>query len=110
MDRGKLFVQERFGTHGLIDAEKLKKYIELTRFPVPQNLDDAKDTKGMPALVRAADLLGQLAGMFITTVFYMLDPRYLQKIAALYYEFSETGTAAKLGYKNPGDLRKNCTI
>jgi len=95
VDRGKLFVAERFADHKIIDAEKLKKYIELTRFPVPNN-EDALDTKGFPALVRAADLIGQLA-----------DTRYLQKIAALYYEFYETGTAQKLGYKNQGDLKNN---
>jgi phosphoketolase len=31
----------------------------------------------------------------------------LKKIGALFYEFEETGTNAVLGYKHPGDLRKN---
>jgi hypothetical protein len=44
--------------------------------------------------VRAADLIGQLA-----------DPHYLRKLPALFYEFLETGTAARLGYNTPGDLR-----
>jgi hypothetical protein len=48
-----------------------------------------------PGLVRAADLIGQLS-----------DPRYLQKIAALFYEFEETGQNRVLGYQNPGDLRE----
>eukprot|EP00818_Percolomonas_sp_WS_P002670 CAMPEP_0117450364 /NCGR_PEP_ID=MMETSP0759-20121206/8429_1 /TAXON_ID=63605 /ORGANISM="Percolomonas cosmopolitus, Strain WS" /LENGTH=271 /DNA_ID=CAMNT_0005242881 /DNA_START=303 /DNA_END=1118 /DNA_ORIENTATION=+ len=94
VDRGKLFIEERFKDHKLIDVNIIKRNMELTRFPVP-NTDDHADTKGFPGLVRAADLIGQMA-----------DPRYLQKISALFYEFQETGTAKALGYKTPGDLRK----
>lgn len=94
VDRGKLFVEERFGGHRLIDAELIKRNIELTRFPVPTD-DDHQDTVNYPGLVRAADLIGQLS-----------DPRYLQKISALFYEFEETGQNQVLGYKNPGDLRQ----
>ena len=95
VDRGKLFIQERFGGHRLIDAELIKCNIELTRFPVPSD-EDHKDTFNYAGLVRAADLIGQLS-----------DPRYLQKIGALFYEFEETGTNTALGYRNPGDLREN---
>lgn len=95
VDRGKLFVDERFGGHKLIDAYVIKDNIELTRFPVPAD-EDHQDTRNYPGLVRAADLIGQLS-----------DPRYLQKISALFYEFEETGTNKVLGYRNPGDLRKN---
>jgi hypothetical protein len=95
VDRGKLFIGERFGQHKLIDAEVIKKNIELTRFPIP-NAEDHQDTKNYPGLLRAADLIGQLG-----------DPRYLKKIPALYYEFEETGVNQLLGYKNPGDLRNN---
>ncbi|OKH35863.1 metal-dependent phosphohydrolase [[Phormidium ambiguum] IAM M-71] len=95
VDRGKLFIQERFGCHKIINAEIIKKNIELTRFPVPKD-EDHQDTKEYPGLVRAGDLIGQLS-----------DPRYLQKISALFYEFEETGTNKTLGYKNPSDLRKN---
>ncbi len=95
VDRGKLFINERFGGHRLIDAEVIKRNIELTRFPVPKD-DDHQDTINYPGLVRAADLIGQLS-----------DPRYLQKISALFYEFEETGAIKALNYKNPGDLRKN---
>ncbi len=94
VDRAKLFVQERFGGHQLIDAEIIKRNIELTRFPVPK-ADDHQDTMHYPGLVRAADLIGQLS-----------DPRYLKKICALYYEFEETGTTTALGYNHPGDLRQ----
>ncbi|MGC1246060.1 MAG: metal-dependent phosphohydrolase, partial [Spirulinaceae cyanobacterium] len=78
-----------------IDSEVLKNNIELTRFPVP-NDDDHNSTSSFPGLVRAADLIGQLS-----------DPRYLQKIPALYYEFEEIGTNKALNYRNPGDLRSN---
>lgn len=93
VDRGKMFVSERFGGHKLIDAERVKRNIELTRFPVPA-AEDYQDTVNYPGLVRAADLIGQLS-----------DPRYLQKVAALFYEFEETGQNQILGYRNPGDLR-----
>jgi hypothetical protein len=95
VDRGKQFVEERFGGHNLIDSEALKRNIELTRFPVPKD-EEHKDTVNYPGLARAADLIGQLS-----------DPRYLQKIPALFYEFEETGVNKTLGYRNPGDLRKN---
>ena len=95
VDRGKLFIEERFGSHELIDAEAVKLNIELTRFPVPAD-EDHSDTVNYPGLVRAADLIGQLG-----------DPRYLQKISALFYEFEETGANKTLGYRNPGDVRSN---
>jgi hypothetical protein len=95
VDRGKLFVEERFGGHGLLDAEVIKANIELTRFPVPLDTDH-QDTRNYPGLVRAADLIGQLS-----------DPRYLHKIPALYYEFEETGVNKALGYRHPEDLRRN---
>jgi hypothetical protein len=95
VDRAKLFVDERFGGHRLIDAEIIKHNIELTRFPVPA-LEDHQETTNYPGLIRASDLIGQLS-----------DPRYLKKISALFYEFEETGVNQALGYRHPGDLRKN---
>jgi hypothetical protein len=97
VDRSKLFVRERFGKQSLreIDAELIVSFIEMTRFPVPDD-DFYKDTKGYPGLVRAADLIGQLG-----------DPNYLRKIPALFYEFEELGANTKLGYKNPGDMRRS---
>src|SRR4028119_688868 len=71
VNRGKLFIKERFGTHNLIDAEAIADYIELTRFPVPAD-EEHSDTANYPGLVRAADLIGQLS-----------DPHYLKKIPAL---------------------------
>ncbi|MEE3719525.1 Npun_R2479 family HD domain-containing metalloprotein [Tumidithrix elongata RA019] len=95
VDRAKLFISERFGGHSLIDAERICRNIELTRFPVPKT-GDHQDTTGFPGIVRSADLIGQLS-----------DPRYLKKIGALYYEFEETGVNKALGYSHPGDLRRN---
>lgn len=94
VDRAKLFIDERFGGHKLIDSEAIKRNIELTRFPVPQE-GDHQDTKNYPGLIRASNLIGQMS-----------DPRYLKKANALFYEFEETGVNQALGYQNPGDLRK----
>jgi hypothetical protein len=93
VDRGKLFILERFGGHPIIDAETIRANIELTRFPVPYDTD-YQDTSHYPGLLRAADLIGQLA-----------DPHHMRKFSALFYEFEETGMNKKLGYKHPADLR-----
>ncbi|HEY9610214.1 Npun_R2479 family HD domain-containing metalloprotein [Allocoleopsis sp.] len=98
VDRAKLFIDERFGGHKLIDAEVIKHNIELTRFPVPKE-GDHQDTVNFPGLIRASDLIGQMS-----------DPRYLKKISALYYEFEETGVNQALGYRHPGDLRRNYSM
>jgi hypothetical protein len=95
VDRGKLFVEERFGNHLLIDTQAVKRNVELTRFPVPKD-EKHLDTVNCPGLARAADLIGQLS-----------DPRYLLKIPALFYEFEETGANKTLGYLTPDDLRQN---
>lgn len=95
VDRGKLFIEERFRGHTLLDIEVIKRNIELTRFPIPKQ-EDHCDTTGYPGLVRASDLIGQLS-----------DLRYLQKITALFYEFKETGVTEILGYRHPGDVRQN---
>ena len=59
---------------------------------VPDDGDHA-ETDTEAGLVRAADLIGQLA-----------DPYYPRKLNALYYEFTETGVADALGYGSPADL------
>lgn len=92
VDRGKLFIRERFGGHPTIDAEKIVQNIELTRFPVPTDADH-RDTSTLKGLVRSADLIGQLA-----------DLGYRRKLPALFHEFKETGTAERLGYHTPADL------
>ncbi len=95
VDRGKLFIDERFGGHSFINPEIIKENIELTRFPVPGR-EDRGDDGSFSSLVRAADLIGQLS-----------DLGYLRKIPRLFAEFAETGVASELGYKTPSDLRKN---
>lgn len=95
VDRGKIFVRERLGPLEALDVERLTAAIELTRFPVPQDGDhDATDTE--PGLLRAADLIGQLA-----------DPNYMRKINALFREFEETGIAEELGYHTPAGLAES---
>ena len=91
--RSKMFVRERFGKVTLFDHRVIEANIEHTRFPVP---DDGVHATGddYPSLVRAADLIGQMA-----------DIDYLRKVSFLYQEFSETGTAGALGYTSAADLR-----
>jgi len=92
IERSKIAVRERFASHPVIDAERLARAIELTRFPVPDD-DDHKETDTEAGLVRAADLIGQLG-----------DPFYPRKLNALFYEFEEIGCNARLGYKSPADI------
>jgi hypothetical protein len=93
--RSKLFVHERFGKVALVhlDTAEIQANIEHTRFPVPENEQHAP-TNDFPGLLRAADLIGQLA-----------DINYLCKTAALFNEFRETGTSDKLKYNSAADLR-----
>ncbi|MFO1036340.1 MAG: hypothetical protein U1E45_05815 [Geminicoccaceae bacterium] len=92
IERGKLAVRARLGGQTNIDAERIARAIERTRFPVPEGADHA-GTSDEAGLVRAADLIGQLA-----------DPLYLRRAVNLFHELNETGVAAKLGYANPADL------
>ena len=95
--RSKLFVRERFGKVALshLDTREIEENIEHTRFPVPGD-EEHQSTDDFPGLLRAADLIGQLA-----------DINYLRKTSALFNEFRETGTADKLKYKTAADLRAN---
>lgn len=92
IERGKIYARERFTGSKYVDEERIIRSIELTRFPVPDH-GDYLETESEAALVRAADLIGQMA-----------DPFYHRKINALYHEFVEIGMADKLNYKNPADL------
>ncbi len=92
VDRGKIFIHERAEVIGGLDPERVARAIELTRFPVPAD-DDHRETASEAGLVRAADLIGQLA-----------DPDYLRKQTALFYELLEIGLAPRLGYTCPADL------
>ncbi len=92
VDRSKIVVRARFRAVPSVDADRIARAIEMTRFPVP---DDGAhgDTDSEPGLVRAADLIGQLA-----------DPFYLRRMNALYSEFTETGMAERCGYASPADM------
>jgi len=93
VDRAKVYMTERFGNDEHLDIDILTRNIERTRFPVP-NEEDHQESTDIPGLLRAADLIGQLA-----------DPHYIRKISALFAEFKETGQAAKMSYTNAADLR-----
>ncbi len=95
--RSKLFVRERFGKLGLtqINSGQIEANIENTRFPVPKDEQHAI-TGDFPGLLRAADLIGQLA-----------DINYLRKTSALFSEFRETGASKALNYNSAADLRAN---
>ncbi|MEM6887451.1 MAG: metal-dependent phosphohydrolase [Pseudomonadota bacterium] len=92
VDRGKIYARKRFSQSNMIDEERIAAAIEYTRFPVPDDPEYAETTTER-ALVRAADLIGQIA-----------DPFYHRKISGLFHEFAETGLAEKLGYETPMDL------
>ncbi len=91
VDRSKLFVMDRMAKIDLLDAERIARAIEFTRFPSPHEPDDKDNEEG--SLVRAADLIGQLG-----------DPHYLRKANALYFEFEEVGMNKQFGYTSPADL------
>jgi hypothetical protein len=92
IDRGIIYARERFADSDMIDEDRIAAAIDYTRFPVPQDPRFA-ETDSEPALVRAADLIGQMG-----------DPFYHRKINGLYHEFVEIGLARQLGYDSPIDL------
>jgi hypothetical protein len=73
VDRSKLFVKERLAGSDRLDAERVARMIEFTRFPAPEGQNDG-ELDSETGLVRAADLIGQLG-----------DPRYLRKVNALFH-------------------------
>jgi len=91
VERSKMFVMDRIATIDVLDAARIARAIEFTRFPTPSEEHDQENEEGL--LLRAADLIGQLG-----------DPHYLRKASALYYEFEEVGMNKQLGYSSPADL------
>ena len=96
VDRSKLFAVERLDAVDQIDATRVARAIEYTRFPYAAAStneldDDLDDEEGL--LLRAADLIGQLG-----------DPNYMKKSNALFYEFEEIGLNKSLGYATPADV------
>jgi len=90
VDRSKLFVMDHLANSNVVEAARISRAIEFTRFP-PVEADDQDEEDGL--LLRAADLIGQLG-----------DPHHLRKANALYYEFEEVGMNRQLGYTSPADL------
>ena len=75
-----------------VPTANIARAIESTRFPVPTD-EDHRETKTEAGLVRAADLIGQLA-----------DPFYPRKLNALFHELDEIGCARQFGYQSPADI------
>ena len=92
VERSKLFVLDRLADAEELDGALIAGAIEHTRFPFPSPADD-HNIDEWAALLRAADLVGQLG-----------DPHYLRKANALYYEFEEIGLNRQLGYGSPADM------
>src|SRR6266849_5118299 len=93
VERSMLFVLDRFATVEELDGARVARAIGFTRFPYSSSTDEIEDVDEEGALLRAADLIGQLG-----------DPHYLRKANALYYEFEEAGLNRQLGYGSPADL------
>ena len=95
VDRSKIFAAERLDPVEEIDAARVARAIEYTRFPYTtpprQDSDDLDEEEGL--LLRAADLIGQLG-----------DPNYMKKSNALFHEFEEVGLNKALGYDTPADV------
>jgi hypothetical protein len=92
VDRSKMFAMERIAGVAKLDENRIARAIEGTRFPVSIP-SEGEEIDEEAALLRAADLIGQLG-----------DPHYIRKANALYYEFEESGLNRQLGYSSPADL------
>lgn len=92
VDRSKMYAMERIEGMPQLDKHRIACAIEGTRFPasIPSEQEECDEEA---ALLRAADLIGQLG-----------DPHYIRKANALYYEFEEAGLNRQLGYSSPADL------
>jgi hypothetical protein len=92
VERSKLFVLDRTAAVEELDGARIARAIGFTRFPY-SSLPDEEEIDEEGALLRSADLIGQLG-----------DPHYLRKANALYYEFEEIGLNKQLGYESPADI------
>ncbi|MBF0310137.1 MAG: metal-dependent phosphohydrolase [Magnetococcales bacterium] len=92
VERSQLFVLDRFGKVGYLNAQEIADMIAMTKFP-KVSLPPSRITL-LGRLTRGADLIGQMA-----------DIHYLRKTAALFHEFQEIGVDKVLGYSSPADLR-----
>jgi hypothetical protein len=92
VDRSKMFVMERLEGVAVLDKRRITRAVEGTRFP-SSFPSEGEEIDEEAALLRAADLIGQLG-----------DPHYIRKANALYHEFEEAGLNRQLGYSSPADL------
>jgi hypothetical protein len=92
VDRSKLFAMDRTVGVEMLDPDRIARAVEGTRFPASIPLPGER-IEEEPAILRAADLIGQLG-----------DPHYIRKANALYVEFEEAGLNRQLGYNSPADL------
>jgi hypothetical protein len=92
VERSMLFVLDRIAGVEELDGARIARAIGFTRFPYSSSADE-EDVDEEGALLRAADLIGQLG-----------DPNYLRKANALYSEFEEIGLNKQLGYDSPADI------
>jgi hypothetical protein len=83
---------ERLEGVTLLDKGRIALAVEGTRFP-SSFPSEGEECDEEAALLRAADLIGQLG-----------DPHYIRKANALYHEFEEAGLNRQLGYSSPADL------
>jgi hypothetical protein len=92
VDRSKLYIMERLQGVEQLDAARIARAVEGSRFPssMPAEVERIDEEA---ALLRAADLIGQLG-----------DPHYIRKANALYHEFEEAGLNRQLGYESPADI------
>ncbi len=93
VERSILFVLDRVAAVEELDGARIARAIGFTRFPYSSSTDEKEDVDEEGALLRAADLIGQLG-----------DPHYLRKANALYHEFEEIGLNKQLGYQSPADV------
>ena len=82
VDRSKLYIMERIQGIAELDAVRIARAVEGSRFPssMPAEVERIDEEA---ALLRAADLIGQLG-----------DPHYIRKANALYHEFEEAASTA----------------
>jgi hypothetical protein len=98
IDRAIFFAKSELSKIKHINIHFISALIERTQFPVP-DFDKYKCTSDLPGLLRAADLIGQLA-----------DSNYFNKSEALFSELKENGSANKFGYQSSFDIMGNLPV
>jgi hypothetical protein len=92
VDRGTRYLDDYLRKYTSLDRNLILASVERTRFPVPDQLP-YRTCDDYPGLIRAADLIGQLA-----------DPKYLDKIPMLYKEFVACRSPILNVYRQPSDM------